>query len=162
MRAFLAFFAIILAISVPHMPAIAQGEDIVPEPIWRDLTDADFLGVWNYKTADHKVAGRCPNGKPMSGTMTISPAGESLAFQITGAVCNPTKLCSLKGRVLDKVTVLALTSTVVDDEGGHVISGFTLRFNTEKHGAGNALQVYEHPEGFACEWTNTFEVWRDD
>jgi hypothetical protein len=154
----LSFFALMSA-AVPQVSSAQAEVPIVPIGISAD--DFDFTGTWNYSTANHRVAGACPNGAPMSGTLALTQSAGAVGLMLTsGAVCDPASMCLFDGAIDENGQLIVSNADTVDDEGGSVANAMRLFFLSDEMGAGFVASGYVHPSGFECQWSHYVELWR--
>lgn len=141
--------------------ALAESDiPLVPLPL--EAENVEFTGTWNYSTSNHQVAGDCPNGTPMSGTLAITQSGGEIGVMFTsGAVCNPASMCMFSGAIKDGQLVVSNTA-IVDDEGGSASNALRLFFYSASEGGGESASGYVHPKGFECQWKNMIDLWRSE
>ncbi|WP_324754299.1 hypothetical protein [Roseovarius sp. Pro17] len=151
---------IVLFIAALSLGAKAQ-DGIPPVSLGIPADKFDFTGTWNYSTSNHNVSGRCPNGKPMSGTMQITHSGAAVGLMISsGATCNPGSMCIFDGAIDSGGQVTVSNTDTVDEEGGEATNAMRLFFLSEELGAGLAASGYVHPDGFECQWSHYIQIWR--
>lgn len=153
-------------------PAFAQEDDMPLLPIPIKFENLDLNGTWNFTTTQPTVAGQCPAGNPMSGTVTITQQGTAVTFRYTSGVrCSPAEVCSYTGTITPQEIdaegdmlsnqFVVSNSVDVDDEGGNVSSAIRLTIYNNEFAAGEGVNNYVHPEGFECRWDMDLELTRE-
>jgi len=171
--AFVAGFAFCSATPLPlHAQQDSVGTDlplvplVPPDPV-------DFSGLWDYRTGQPSVSGRCPAGSALRGQLLIAydydvpenpenlMEGPVTVDILSGSVCDPASLCHLGG-VISGTGIAVGASAIVDDEHGEAIVAWSLWFESDKIGGGGATSNYTHPEGFSCDWAMDVRLTRPE
>lgn len=140
-------------------PLTAQDlPESVPLPV--DAATIDYSGIWAFSSANHTVSGRCPNGTPMVGTLSISQMDGAISLQLlSGAKCDPASMCSYTGEIREGNIVVS-NNDIVDDENGEVTNAMNLFFYSDAKAGGNVSSRYLHPKGFECNWEYNLDLTR--
>lgn len=152
----------IVAFTFATLSQITMAQNDIPlVPLGIPADKFDFTGTWNYSTGSHQVSGQCPNGEPMAGTMEITHAGAEVGLMLSsGATCNPGSMCMFDGAVGESGQLVVSNADTVDDEGGSAANAMWIFFVSEEMGAGFVASGYVHPDGFECQWSHSFRMWR--
>ncbi|MBY4893370.1 hypothetical protein KUL25_11400 [Rhodobacteraceae bacterium N5(2021)] len=152
----------LVTVASTALPQVAPAQQDIPlVPIGISAEDFDFTGTWNYRTANHSVAGACPNGSPMSGTLEITHSGDAVGLVLTsGATCDPGSMCIYDGAIDDDGNLIVSNTATVDDEGGTAANAIHIFFLTDDMATGHAGSGYVHPSGFECQWSYFIELTR--
>ncbi len=153
--------AVTVCASMAAFPTYAQNTpDPVPIPV--DAATLDFSGIWAFSSANHTVSGRCPNGTPMVGTLSIGQQDGAISLQLlSGTACDPASMCSYAGEI-QLGNVVVSNNDVVDDENGEVTNAMNLFFYSGAKAGGNVSSRYLHPNGYECVWEYNLELTRPE
>jgi hypothetical protein len=117
-------------------------------------------GVWNYRTTNHWVKGRCPAPRPGKGKIKILRTGKQFSVRVlSGMKCKPKSLCFFRGFLKGKLWI-ASNSAKVDNGGGKARNQLEFRVRTNRRLTGTDHSEYTHPSGFKCQWGFKFVATR--